>query len=67
MIYDSASPTLYQSRNEYLLQALVYTVGSDDILGTIVNGSWGVKGKESKNGEEITRRFHDTIADLTQK
>lgn len=67
VIYDSASPTLYQSRNEYLLQALVYTVGSDDILGTIINGSWGVKGKESKNGEEITRRFHDTIADLTQK
>ena len=66
VVYDSAAPTLYQGMKEYLLQALVYTVGTDDIIGTIVNGSWLVKGKESKNGDEITRRFRDAIKDMAQ-
>jgi formimidoylglutamate deiminase len=64
VVYDSASPTLYQSKKDYLLQALVYTVGTYDIVGTIVNGVWVVKGKESKNGDEITRRFHQALREL---
>jgi formimidoylglutamate deiminase len=66
VVYDSSSPTLHQSMKEYLLQALVYTVGTYDIVGTIVNGSWVVRGKESKNGDDITRRFRHAIRDLSQ-
>lgn len=57
VVFDSNTPTLYQSRRDHLLQAMLYTARNADIMGTIVNGRWVVKGGKAENEIEIVRDF----------
>lgn len=61
VVFNSNTPTLYQSQREHLLQAMLYTARNADIVGTIVNGAWVVKGGKAENEIEIVREFKKAI------
>lgn len=65
VVYDARSPLLNQTGMEHWLPAIVYTADSASILGTMVNGSWVVKGNHHRLESSLRRKFKEEVSKLS--
>jgi formimidoylglutamate deiminase len=65
VIYDAECPLIAQADLETLLETILYTSDSSEILGTIVNGVWLVRKGRHQNHEQILSAFVKTMKSLS--
>jgi formimidoylglutamate deiminase len=64
VVFSSQSPLLSHGNLSHVLSGIVYTAGSSDITGTLMNGQWIVKDGDHVQAKSIRRSFQAAMKNL---
>lgn len=65
VIYNSKSPLITRSAQNYWLPSIVYAGGAAEVYGTVVNGQWVIQNQEHANAHRIRSEFRTVINQIT--